>query len=516
MWRIDQTNPYVPIFTGSGIYSEDNNGTIIKANGSDTGRWIRQYDGFINILYFGALGLGNDYTVKFQSAIDFASLNAKTINPPMKGSTVFIPNGSYKLTNIILKSGINVLGESLDNTLIYSPGGIENEYLFEIEEGPVFLNISNLNLVGNGTLKGCLNIEAKNSADSPFHGGLWNSRLSDINISNFKGHGIWLAGGGDGTEFLLPNQFNVFENIRVTKASDFSYALYMTGQNGQISFINCTFDGFKNNGTYAKGQNIRIQNDKEYHSAVISFINCTCQDADYGFLISYAENVTIDNCWFENLGVAITVKSNIAQGTNDVLCKSINIINNRFANAAGFGTLNAPNNIKAGNCISVDKSLVNVYNNYVLVTTGGGYFNANSSFLVAANNVTGGVNIANNNFQEAILGKTFGIMQVIDVDSNTINCYGNKLVFVNGTTEKISTIKSSINAGEMINIRANGSAITFKNNNNIFFLSADPNQELKLDNGENATFVKVDNVVGANYETYQLISIFKILPVEPV
>lgn len=87
-------------------------------------------------------------------------------------------------------------------------------------------------------------------------------------------------------------------------------------------------------------------------------------------------------------------------------------------------------------------------------------------------------------------------MQVINVVSNTIDCFGNKEVFVNGSNSQITTIKSLINAGELLNIRANGSSITFKNSNNIFFLSSNINQTFLLNNGENATFIKVDNVVG--------------------
>lgn len=308
------------------------------------------------------------------------------------------------------------------------------------------------------------------------------------------------------SDYLLPNQFNIFENIRVSKGADFTNALKMTGQNGQLSFVNCTFDGFYKNSTYSKGHNINIKNVVEYTSAVISFINCTCQEADYGFYIEWAENITIDNCWFENLGVAITVKSDVVD-QNDVSSKSINILNNRFANAAGFGSLNAPNNIKSGQCISVNKSFVNVFNNHVTVTElDGAYLNNNSSFLVAANNVTGGVNISNNTFRANKLGKTFGIMQVIAVVSNIIDCFGNKLLFVNGTTSKIKTIKSFINAGEYLTIRANGSAITFDNTNNIFLTHK---ATLTINNGEIVTFVKIDNAMGSSYETYQLVSIMR-------
>lgn len=140
--------------------------------------------------------------------MDFAKLNSK-INPKLKGSTVFIPNGSYIISNITLKSGVTIVGESLSKTIIYSPGGISSEYLFEIESGPVFINISNLNIVGNNTEKGCFLFESQFLNSSPFHGGLWNSKISNIVISKFRGNCIHLKGGGLNSNFLLPNQFNI-------------------------------------------------------------------------------------------------------------------------------------------------------------------------------------------------------------------------------------------------------------------------------------------------------------------
>lgn len=108
----------------TGNYSSENYGTIIKSNlvPNNQGSWIRQYEGFINVLYFGALGFGNDYTTAFQRAIDFANLNSK-INPSLKGSTVFIPNGSYVISSIMLKTGISIIGESMESTILYATSG---------------------------------------------------------------------------------------------------------------------------------------------------------------------------------------------------------------------------------------------------------------------------------------------------------------------------------------------------------------------------------------------------------
>ena len=59
----------------TGDYSTENYGTIIKSNQvpSNQGSWVRQYDNFINVLYFGAFGVGNDYTLQLQRAINFTS-----------------------------------------------------------------------------------------------------------------------------------------------------------------------------------------------------------------------------------------------------------------------------------------------------------------------------------------------------------------------------------------------------------------------------------------------------------
>lgn len=502
MWRTDDIfkNPT------TGIYINDNNGTILKTTSStwwNVGRWVRQYEGHINVQYFGAFGKTQDYTTAFQNAIDFASLN--TLNDPeLKGSVVYIPNGNYRINQLTLKNGISIIGESIEKTFIQSTDNHIVDYMFKIEVGHVFLSLSNFSVYGrNETNAGCFLFEAQPISTEPFHGGLWNSSFKNIKITGFKGHGIYLKGGVNG---LIPNQFNTFENVRINKASDFSNSLKMTGQNGQHTFLNCTFDGFNTNNSniFPKGHNVNISQDKNATTAILSFINCSFQEGDYGIYINYAENINIDGCWFENLGVAITII-----GTEFNSCRDITIQNNRFANASGYGSLVvAPENIKAGQCISISNSFVNVYNNYVTVSEpNSSNINPNSSFVLATNNVLGGVAISDNVFQVNKLGKTFGVMQVVEVTSpNTINCGRNKLVFVNTSTTIIKTIISAINASEILIIRANYGTITFDNTNNIFLTLK---SSLTLNNGEIATFVKIDNIVGSNYETYQLVSVMK-------
>lgn len=515
----------------SGGYSTENYGAIIKSYQTPlfTGSWVRQYDGFINVLYFGAFGTGGNYTEEIRRAIEFAETNAE-INPQVKSSTIYIPNGSYVIDNITLKSGIDIIGESLENTNIYATEGDggPSDYLFKIEKGRNIINISNLNIIGVRTIedndiytkKGCFKFEA-DWDEFGVDAGLWYSSIKNVQIRFFKQNGIYLL-GGSGTVKKRVNQFNVFENVRIVRHGDGLYsldnhALKMLGQNGQHTFINCQFDGFhfveEGVTVYDRGINVMIENGGDVTTNVATFMNCTFQEADYGIIIKQAENITIDNCWFEYLGVAITVEANIGFDENELIpSKSINILNNRFANASGFGSIDAPKNIKDGQCVSVKNSVVNVYDNFVTASYPE-QVNPHSLFVLGFPG-NYGLNVYGNTFRKnhINLRRCFGVKQDLLVDpSFTLFCNSNKLVFVsadeiNPITD-IKRIESSINPGEMLTIRCETADLVFYDLENIFLTNR---TTFKLSKGEIATFIKID--IGINYETYQLVSFVKTTP----
>lgn len=507
----------------TGMYSADNNGTIIQPNtgvpNRTGGRWVRQYDDMISVAFFGSSGIfgsGGLDTTNFQRAIDFAKLNTQP-DVLLKGSTIFIPNGSYFIKNIILKNGVSIIGESFEFTNIFSDdnAGSVPDYLFKMDTWRVIINISNLNIVGNGTLKGCFNFKAVAvTVDGHKDGGLWHSTFKNIQIRGFKGHGIYLEGGDD--DYESPNQFNVFENIAVNKHPDYegytnySNSLRMTGQIGQHTFINCTFDGFKNPTTnaFCKWYNVEIRHNFYPTAGVVTFLNCSFQQSDYGILMQYAENVTIDNCWLEDLGVAIML---IGTGTPEPN-KSINILNNRFANAAGFGSQPiAAGNVRPGRCISVENSVANIHNNYVTVS------NPASPNVVGSGFVLGmpgnhGINLSGNTFRANNLNNSYGVMQTIPVTTvggqYSIDCKSNKLVFVTQNANPITNIISSIGAGEKLTIRADAGSISFTpatpTVGNVFLSNK---TSFILNAGEIAVFVKID--IGTASETYQLESVMR-------
>lgn len=528
MWRIDGSFTNATYTDGSGTHTNpyyyDNNGIIIwigALGASDptdnSGRWIRQYEGYINVHYFGALGYSSNDTQAIQTAIDFAYNNNVIPIALLKGSTVYFPSGSYLSNEIIVRTGISILGDSILTTSISSSIPTDSfytkgtGYLFNMDAGPVQIAISNILVSGRNTDKGAFNFKAKPKSAGEA-GGLWHSSFKNIQVANFQGDGFYLEGGRDVPYYLLPNQFLTFENIRVTKnnleQAVNSHSLKLSGQQGQITFLNCSFDGYQEYNTttdeykFAWGHNVYIDR-YDAPSAVVSFINCTFQSANYGIYIDYGENITIDNCWFENLGVAITVN-----GLENRPCQSINILNNRFANASGFGVLpvtsfNSTTN--PGNCIQVSYAMVNVHNNYTTPFRSAPIGSAWSTFM----NILGdgqGVTASGNCFTSEETCRTFGILQSITPLSGVLNIKQNKIVFITSSATTINTIKSRVNAGEIISVKANGGIVTFSASGNIKLANR---TTLSLAHGETAQFVKIEDGTGYVNVGYELVALVR-------
>jgi hypothetical protein len=96
----------------------DNGGTIIQPSSvSGAGRWLRIYDGEVNVKWFGATGDGTtDDTAAIQAAIDFVSV---------LDGTLYIPRGTYKFTNLnmtrinhLFDKSMTVRGDGPDATIL--------------------------------------------------------------------------------------------------------------------------------------------------------------------------------------------------------------------------------------------------------------------------------------------------------------------------------------------------------------------------------------------------------------
>lgn len=117
-------------------------GAWFDAANVGTGCWVRQYDGDVNVKWFGAKGDGvTDDTVSVQTAITLFN-------------TVLIPksNSYYYLNNVIVPNGACITGEGLSGTSSYSArtsiGAGAGNSVFVTTSETQGLNIRNLQCVG--------------------------------------------------------------------------------------------------------------------------------------------------------------------------------------------------------------------------------------------------------------------------------------------------------------------------------------------------------------------------------
>ncbi len=529
----------------------DDKGIIIKpiniTDPSTGGRWLRLFDGYINVNYYGITNLTNpDPTINYvsdriQLIIDYAAanVNGESLYPELtKGNTIYFPNGEYFIDKpLILKTGISIIGEG-DNTLFTAAPNANYDYMFKNfdsaninEYGGVFtIHMEKFRINGRYCVEDPKNPEACNepayvggihfrAISDGDTGGFQRSKLKNIFIVNMWGHGIYLRGGannGAGSNYRLPNQYNVFENIIINRETDNGNCLLMEGQHSENIFIRCAFSGSRK--TPLSTPNVILNNTiggaEEFGASNQDlFLNCGFGISEYGVVIRESENITFESCWFEALFTAIKLES----------ANRINIQNSRFANAAGYGSEN-PGGIYPissddlyGECVEVFESSVNIDRNWIEVTSPQNVdpesmFIRGRSTSSTANNT---INVNDNSFQNPILANTFGILQYATLFSNTIEIDDKKQIFVNydSSNNSLRTIKSTVNGGEVIYIRANRQdlignltiyAYTSQPGENIY-LAGQPS--ITLSNGEWASFIKVDNPIGnGERSTFQLLN----------
>ncbi|CAM3417355.1 hypothetical protein FLLO111716_08995 [Flavobacterium longum] len=502
----------------SGIFSQDNNGTIIQAVisglANDSGRWVRQYEGYINAAYFGAFGTWGNYTTALKNAIDFAKSIVFTGGDGsdnlshFQSNTIYIPNGNYIVDKITLLDGVSIIGESMENTNIY-PSNTSGTYLVDMEIGRVRTNVSNLNFIGSYSgftspkgvfyLKG-IQKTGGNAVEGYGDGGLWNCTFKNIQIRSFEGTGIYLGGGT--TAYNTPDQFVNFENVRVSRGhlTNNSYALFMEGQNGQYTYTNCSFYGGGGT-TFAKGKLVYLKGyspggGETWDPAVVTFLNCTFSNADYGAYLEYAESISFDNCAFSNLGYGVYL--NGANKPN----KAVNVLNSRFDNAAGYGSYTPPSGYVKDNgaCVFTDNSVVNVTGNYVTA----GSFCATCNFVAAGTNNIG-VGISGNTFSSNSLNKTSGVQKSVSNAFGSLSCKRGTLFFLNTSTTNIDNISSTVGAGEILTFVVTGIGNVKFNRiaGNIYFPGT--STTLTVNTGEVVQFRRSDLSGVTKYELVSLV-----------
>lgn len=496
------------------------------------GIWVRQFDGEINVRYYGVLGDGgvdrdgitmND---RVQEAINLAAASVTDTGIRKFGhdrsNIVFFPPGDYQLSYIIIKSGVELKGSSIEHTVINYTGS-DSPALFVLDSGVVYgFRISDMSIIG------------PESHDKIVHGfyltatqkkgtggaGLWQSVFKNLRISRFTGNAMYFEGGSANTRYAdtevynRVNQFNTFENVHVEGRGDLElnlgyHALQIVGQNGQFSFNNCRFDSGRSFGkdpydVNGIGVYIGSLNPGDVITPnIINFNTCSFQTGDVGIWLESANNINIYGCWFEQVNTAVVVK-----GTYDV-SKSINIMNNLFGVTDKREKQEYPLSV-----ISYENAQINVMNNYITdYDPYDDYFN-----FIHLESAPGGLpgrnlgaNTIGNAFTSKPLNYSWGLKKEINqstITNEELITENARLVQVKLTDDiTIDELSSYIAAGEMISIMADGANITFTENRNLFLANMnnptgpDNNGSIKINHGGIITFVKVDEIVSRPGET---------------
>lgn len=513
------------------------------------GRWRRQYSGHINVMYFGVTKYP-DYqppigsysnTARLQNAIDYSfSTSALPQHSTAPDDlTIYFPAGSYWIDKtVVLYEQTHIKGD--DGTEL----NIQNQvnYMFVIKRSPTNDGDVNRLYVENFIM----NLGAKRENQPPLFvggflfeaivtdpknpksaGGLWSAVIKDIKIVNMNGHGIEMRGGNSESEPHIgrkANQYINVDNVWIERMNEEKNCIRMTGQQVNVSFMNCVFSipYYVDKQPPDLGTNIHIDSlnpgPQPDMNAQIRFINCATGGGPgkavmHAFYMRNAENITLENCWIEDTEVAINI----------VDSKAINILNTRFANAAGKGTHD-------GDCIRTSNSFVNVERNFILTSFPETESARPARFIrgLDDNNV---INARNNSFSHILLSNTYGITQYADIELvdtyylPTPNPYaqvpgiqtdGKKIELIRtkpNNMKDIHRINSKIAAGEMLFLRAEDGDFTIHamdpvnelTGHNIYLGGS---SSLTVKHGTCITLMKLDGVNHQEYCQYQVMSKF--------
>ena len=239
---------------------------------------------YLNIKQFGSYGNGiNDDTTSIQNAINLYK-------------KVFIPKGTYLISNLIIKNKVEIFGES-ENTILKSINNNTHENLIETDANANRCIIKDLTIDGNEEINNCFYLNrASGTIDGFFD---CKHILDNVVIKNAIQVGLYVTSNVRETRFL---------NLDV--AHNGTRGIYLRGTDNMLS--NCSSHSNGEDGFYITGSNNKIVNSK----AFMNGLSGTNQTIPAGITLRGVVN-TITSCEVqENVfdGIKISGYMNVITG----------------------------------------------------------------------------------------------------------------------------------------------------------------------------------------------------------
>jgi hypothetical protein len=350
-----------------GVFNYDGAQSGVNNGGTIFNGWVRQYDGAVNVKWFGASEIRLDNEVPIQAAID--NTKGKVILP----TGIFKTSGTIRIDRPIDFYGVATGTVGAGSTIItdnssmiyYSGDGVAVAIVSDIVDSLEGVSLSNFSI--KGTSSGRVGLLVGDYSDMSLTGknlAVTKAKIKNIQVTNFtgvEGAGIRLSHVFETTITNLYSKFNTF-GLLVGYSID---SLAMTGVSDDATttrFDGCTFRE-NTQGIFLGGKSMAIQ-----------FVNCVIEsNFGYGARLygKLTQHCAFHNVWFEN--------------------------NNRdtVTNPDGYSVILDANLVNDGgegshftyftNCAINDNGIINiVYGDRVFITNCGGNVSVNKATTAQA------------------------------------------------------------------------------------------------------------------------------------
>jgi hypothetical protein len=378
-----------------------------------------------------------------------ANRNLKTIDPGTKAITIYLGPYTYYVNQITLERDLKIIGMGSGVTFLKSVNGNNPVVVVPQVAFGVATNVllSGFRLIGSdgNSSEDAMFWDSSGHVDS----GVWYSELQDVAIIGFAGNGIHLR--GTSADFSGMTQFVQFNRVVVWRAKGGGNGLRVEGAAYELSFNDCQFDGT----APGDGTNIFLGAFPPSPFAVptnISFSRLTTQLAATAVQIDGAWAISFYSPHHEFVWGVYSVTENTGAAVRGLTISDAGFQGSGVNGGAGF--LLSVATPSATGIRFVHNHIMGPADAVVLAAQG-------ASIVYEDNEFFGGTSLPG----------TSGITLQL-APTPTVGINGARTIGLTSSTTPITTIQSSLGAGEAATFFTINGPVTFASGGNINLLGA--------------------------------------------